>query len=42
MLRYKPRWVHVSGRGPRFAEYSELSIAEWHRRHERSTATCRA
>jgi hypothetical protein len=42
MLRYKPGWVQVSGRGPRYAEYSELSIAEWHRRHARSTAKRRA
>jgi hypothetical protein len=33
MLRYKPAWVPVAGRGPRHAEYPELSIAEWHERH---------
>ena len=33
MLRYKPRWVPVPGRGPRFPEYPKLSIAEWHERH---------
>jgi len=35
MLRYKPAWVQVSGRGPRYPEYPELSIAEWHGRHRR-------
>jgi len=33
MLRYKPSWVPVPGRGPRYDEYPELSIAEWHDRH---------
>jgi hypothetical protein len=33
MVRYKPRWVPVAGRGPRYPEYPELSIAEWHARH---------
>jgi hypothetical protein len=33
MLRYKPKWVVVAGRGPRYAEYPPLSIAEWHERH---------
>ena len=35
MLRYKPAWVPVPGRGPRFPGYPELSIAEWHERHAR-------
>jgi hypothetical protein len=33
MVRYKPAWAPVPGRGPRYPEYPELSIAEWHRRH---------
>jgi hypothetical protein len=33
MLRYKPAWVPVPGRGPRYPDYPELSIAEWHARH---------
>jgi hypothetical protein len=33
MLRYKPEWVQVSGRGPRYPEYPKLSIDEWHDRH---------
>ncbi|MGH7822644.1 MAG: GFA family protein [Candidatus Binatia bacterium] len=33
MLRYKPAWVHVAGRGPRHPEYPDLSIAEWHAQH---------
>ncbi len=33
MLRYKPKWVQVSGRGPHYPEYPKLSIAEWHDRH---------
>ena len=33
MLRYKPRWVPVSGSGPRFPRYPRLSIAQWHERH---------
>lgn len=33
MLRFKPAWVPVPGRGPRFREYPELSIAEWHAKH---------
>lgn len=36
MLRYKPAWVPVPGRGPRYPEYPELSIAEWHARHRRA------
>jgi hypothetical protein len=35
MLRYKPAWVQVSGRGQRVPRYPELSIAEWHERHAR-------
>jgi hypothetical protein len=30
MLKYKPAWVPVAGKGPRFPEYPELSIADWH------------
>ncbi len=33
MLRYKPAWVPAPGRGPRFPEYPELSIADWHAQH---------
>jgi hypothetical protein len=33
MLRYKPDWVPAPGRGPRFPEYPELSIADWHAQH---------
>ncbi|MFQ5668207.1 MAG: GFA family protein [Candidatus Binatia bacterium] len=33
MLRYKPAWVPVPGKGPRYPEYPELSIADWHERH---------
>jgi hypothetical protein len=33
MLNYKPAWVPVPGKGPRYPEYPELSIAEWHERH---------
>jgi hypothetical protein len=33
MLRYKPKWVQVSGRGPHYPEYPNLSIDEWHDRH---------
>jgi hypothetical protein len=32
MLRFKPRWVPVPGRGQRYREYPRLSIAEWHER----------
>ena len=39
MLKHKPAWVPVPGRGARFPEYPELSIAEWHRRHGLSGAT---
>ena len=33
MTRYKPGWVEISDDGPRFPEYPELSIAEWHEQH---------
>lgn len=33
MLRHKPAWVPVSGRGPRFPEYPDVSIADWHEKH---------
>ena len=33
MLRFKPPWVQVSGRGPRYREYPKLSIDQWHDRH---------
>jgi len=33
MLDYKPNWVPVAGKGQRYGEYPELSIAEWHDRH---------
>jgi hypothetical protein len=33
MLRYKPRWVDVAGRGPRYPVYPPMSIAEWHEAH---------
>ncbi len=33
MLRYKPDWVPAAGKGPRYPEYPELSIQEWHDRH---------
>jgi hypothetical protein len=36
LLRDKPAWVPVPGRGPRYAQYPELSIAEWHARHGRT------
>ena len=39
MLRYKPDWVPVPGRGPHYPEYPELSIADWHRQHGLSGAT---
>jgi len=38
MLAYKPAWVPASGSGPRYPEYPELSIAEWHARHGLSGA----
>ncbi len=41
MLRYKPDWVPVPGRGPRYPEYPELSIAEWHEQHGLSGATAK-
>ena len=37
MLRYKPRWIDIPGRGPRFPEYPKLSIAEWHRRNAKAS-----
>ena len=33
MLDFKPEWVQLSGDGPRFGQYPELSIADWHKRH---------
>jgi hypothetical protein len=33
LLRDKPEWVEVCGRGPRFEKYPELSIVDWHARH---------
>ena len=33
LLRDKPAWVPVPGRGPRFRRFPKLSIAEWHERH---------
>jgi hypothetical protein len=33
MLRFKPKWVQVSGRGPHFPVYPKLSIDQWHDRH---------
>jgi hypothetical protein len=30
LLRYKPKWVQVSGRGPRYREFPKESIASWH------------
>jgi hypothetical protein len=30
LLRYKPKWVQVSGRGPRYREFPKESIAGWH------------
>ncbi len=41
MLRYKPTWVPIQGRGPRFLEYPELSIAEWHQKRGLSGRTAR-
>src|SRR5204863_3816724 len=41
MLRYKPDWVPVPGRGPKFPEYPELSIADWHAQHGLSGKTAR-
>jgi hypothetical protein len=41
MLRSKPDWVPVPGRGPRFPEYPEQSIADWHARHHLSGSTAR-
>ncbi len=33
MLQYKPAWVTVCEPGPRYPEYPELSIADWHEQH---------
>ena len=33
MLRYKPAWVSTVDDGPRYPEYPELSIADWHAQH---------
>ena len=33
MLRYKPAWVPTVADGPRYPEYPELSIADWHAQH---------
>lgn len=33
MLRYKPDWVQVSGRGEHHPRYPKLSIADWHEQH---------
>lgn len=33
MLRYKPEWVPTVDDGPRYPEYPELSIADWHEQH---------
>lgn len=33
MTSYKPDWVPVAGRGPRFRRYPKLSIADWHTQH---------
>jgi len=41
MLRYKPRWVSVAGKGRRYPEYPELSIAEWHARYGLTAAARR-
>lgn len=30
MVRYKPAWVTICDAGPRYPEYPELSIADWH------------
>lgn len=30
MLNYKPDWVEIPDDGPRFPEFPELSIANWH------------
>lgn len=35
MLKFKPRWVQVAGRGPRYPRYPKLSIAQWHEKHVR-------
>ena len=33
MVNYKPDWVPIADKGPRFAEYPKLSIAQWHEQH---------
>jgi hypothetical protein len=33
MLHYKPDWVPTVDDGPRYPEYPELSIADWHTQH---------
>ena len=33
MTRFKPEWVQIRGRGPRYPEYPKLSIAQWHKQH---------
>lgn len=33
MTHFKPAWVPIAGRGPRYRGYPKLSIAEWHERH---------
>jgi len=38
MTRFKPAWVPVAGRGPRFRGYPALSIAEWHERRGKTKA----
>jgi len=42
MLRFKPAWVQVSGRGPRFPRYPKLSIEAWHKAHRLYGARSRA
>lgn len=34
MLRFKPKWVQVSGKGARFSLYPKESIADWHDRRK--------
>jgi len=35
MTRYKPAWAPMPGRGPKFDEYPDLSIAQWHEQNWR-------
>lgn len=42
MLRYKPKWVSVGDAGPRYPEYPELSIADWHEKHHLTKKARRA